>query len=106
MTANLPFPIAFPYHLIGAGRSPAVRYERLLQCFESAVRYCAMVQISDYLAAGCPDTDLNRQLLGHLGGSLALGDWIQVTRKITALQKGGAFRPFMQEMVRFYFKQK
>src|SRR5690242_200725 len=72
---DLPFHIAFPYMLIEAGRSPAVRYERMLQCYEAAVRYCAAVQVSDYLAAGCPDDVFNRMLLDRLGRPLSVGHW-------------------------------
>ncbi|MGQ0764180.1 MAG: hypothetical protein ACT4OZ_00770 [Gemmatimonadota bacterium] len=49
---SLPFPIAFSYSLIGAGRDPATRYERLLRCYETAVRFCAAIQISDYRRQG------------------------------------------------------
>jgi stage II sporulation SpoE-like protein len=104
LPANFPFPIAFTYSLIGAGRDPAARYERLLRCYEAIVRYCATVQISDYLSSGCPDPDLNRMLLERLSRPLALGHWIELTRRITALQKRGGGPAFMPEMADFYFR--
>jgi hypothetical protein len=104
MQPGLPFPVAFPYSLIGAARSPAARYERLLQCYEAVVRYCAAVQLSDYLAAGCPDPDVNRLLLERLGRNFSLGHWVELVRRITALQKRGAFPAFVPEMAGFYFK--
>jgi hypothetical protein len=72
MQTDLPFPIAFPYALIGAARSPAARYERLLQCCEAVVRYCAAIQVNDYVTAGCPDADLNRLLLERLGRNFSV----------------------------------
>ncbi len=104
MQTAFPFPIAFPYSLIGAARSPAARYERLLQCYEAIVRYCAAVQVSDYLAAGCPNADLNRLLLDRLGRNFSLGHWIELVRGITALQKRGVFPAFVAEMPAFYFQ--
>src|SRR5262249_33834266 len=85
-------------------RSPAARYERLLQCYEAAVRYCAAVQLSDYLAAGCPDADVNRLLLDRLGRNFSLGHWVDLVRRITALPKRGGFPAFVPEMAVFYFQ--
>jgi hypothetical protein len=101
---ELPFPIAFSYALIRAGRDPATRYERLLRCYEAVVRYCATVQLSDYVAAGCPDAELNRTLLLRLSRDLSLGHWAELTRQITALQRDGVLQAFMPEMTGFYFK--
>jgi hypothetical protein len=104
MFANLPFPIAYSHHLIDTARTPEARYRALLQCYEAVVRYCAAVQLSDYLAAGCPDASINRLLLERLGRNLALGHWIELTRAITARQKEGLFPAFMPELAAFYFK--
>src|SRR6266545_1294561 len=104
MHLHLPFPVAYPYHLIGATADPAERYERVLACHESLVRYCAAVQLSDYLAAGAPDAALNRRLLDKLGKNFFLGDWVNFTRSVTAVQKAGAYAAFMPEMAEFYFK--
>jgi serine phosphatase RsbU (regulator of sigma subunit) len=101
---HLPFPIAFPYHLIGTARDPTARYERLLRCYEATVRYCALVQLSDYRAAGCPDAALNRKLLERLPRNLLLGHWIEIARQVTTLQRQGRFPAFMPEMAAFYFK--
>src|SRR5262245_33268378 len=106
MVDRLPFPIAFSYHLIGAARDPTLRYERLIHCYEAAVRYCAAVQVSDYLAAGCPDADLNRLLLDRLSRSLSVGQWIEITRKITDLQRRGRMPSFVPELAEFYFEPK
>jgi hypothetical protein len=100
----LPFPIAYPYHLIGAGRSPADRYDRLLQGYEAVVRYLAIVQLSDYLAAGCPDAGVNRTLLRNLPVKTTLGQWVEITRQVTALQKQGKLTAFMPELAALYFK--
>jgi hypothetical protein len=104
MQNKLPFPIAFSYHLIGASRDATERYERLLQCYESVVKYCAMVPISDYLSSDCPNTRLNRKLLQFLPRDLSLGSWIELTRDITSLQKRNVFSAFMPELVDFYFQ--
>jgi hypothetical protein len=104
MQPKLPFPIAFCYHLIAASRDATERYERLLQCYESVVHYCAMVQISDYLSSGCPSPDVNRKLLQYLPRELSLGNWVELTRDITSIQKRGVFRPFMPELMDFYFQ--
>ncbi len=104
MNTQLPFPIAFPYQLIAAGRDPATRYERLVRCYEAVVRYCATVQISDYVAAGCPGADLNRKFMERLYRNFSLGHWIEITRDIISLQKKGVLAPFMREMSDFYFK--
>jgi hypothetical protein len=106
MIDRLPFPIAFSYHLIGAARDPTMRYERLVHCYDTVVRYCAAVQVSDYLAAGCPDADLNRLLLDRLSRNLSLGQWIEITRKITDLQRRGRMAAFMPEIAEFYFESK
>lgn len=103
MHGDLPFHVAFPYMLIEAGRSAAVRYERLLQCYEAAVRYCAAVQVSDYLAAGCPDDAFNRLLLDRLGRPLSVGHWVELARQVAALQARGVFPAFMPEMPAFFF---
>jgi hypothetical protein len=105
MTDRLPFPIAFSYHLIGAARDPTMRYERLVHCYEAVVRFCAAVQVSDYLAAGCPDPDLNRLLLDRLCRNLSLGQWIEITRKVADLQRRGRMSAFMPEFAEFYFEQ-
>jgi hypothetical protein len=104
MIAGFPFPIAYSHHLIDTGRTPEARYACLLQCYEATVRYCATVQLSDYLAAGCPDPALNRKLLERLGRNFALGHWIELTREVTTLQQQGRFPAFIPEMVAFYFK--
>jgi serine phosphatase RsbU (regulator of sigma subunit) len=104
MPANLPFPIAYSYHLIDTGRTPESRYRAVLQCYEAAVRYCAAVQLSDYLASGCPDPTINRLLLDRLGRNFSLGHWVELTRKITAQQRDGLLPAFMPELAEFYFK--
>jgi hypothetical protein len=104
MFDSLPFPIAYSYHLIDTARTPEGRYRALLQCYEAAVRYCAAVQLSDYLTAGCPDAKVNCLLLDHLRKKFLLGTWVQLTREIAALQKAGRFAAFMPEIARFYFK--
>lgn len=104
MVNDLPFPIAFSYALIRAARDATARYERLLRCYEAAVRYCATVQLSDYLAAGCPDADLNQNLLSRLTRPLSLGQWVELTRQVTALQLRGVFAAFMPELAAFYFR--
>lgn len=104
MADELPFPIAFSYSLIRAARDATARYERLLRCYEAVVRYCATVQLSDYLAAGCPDAELNRTLLSRLTRPLSLGQWVELTRQVTALQQRGVFAAFMPELAGFYFK--
>jgi hypothetical protein len=104
MFANLPFPIAYSYHLIATARTPEARYRALLQCYEAVVRYCAAVQLSDYLAAGCPDATVNQLLLNYLGRNMVLGHWVELTREVTARQKAAKFRAFMPELAGFYFK--
>jgi serine phosphatase RsbU (regulator of sigma subunit) len=106
MPANLPFPIAYSYHLIDttARTGPEARYRALLQCYEAVVRYCAAVQLSDYLAAGCPDSAINRLLLDRLGRNIGVGHWVELTREITARQRDGRFPAFMPEVATFYFK--
>jgi hypothetical protein len=101
---NLPFPIAYPYHLMRAGRDSATRYDRLLQCYEAVVRFCAAVQISDYRRAGCPDPQVNRRLLEHLPRKFLLGHWIELIRLITLLQRREVIPAFAPEMAAFYFK--
>jgi hypothetical protein len=105
MRVPFPFPIAYPYQLIGAGRSDPDRYDRLLGCYEAVVRYLATVQLSDYLAARCPDPDTNRTLLSNLPGKLTLGGWVEITRCLTALQKQGKFPAYVPELAAFYFKR-
>jgi hypothetical protein len=51
MYQTLPFPVAYPYQLLEAARSPEDRYDCLIQCYEAVLRYLAAVQLSDYLAA-------------------------------------------------------
>ena len=104
-TAELPFPVAFMHRLIETEPDYASSYERMLDCYETLVRYCAMVQISDYFASGFPSADLNRLLLGRLKKeNLALGHWIELVRRITLLQRHGAVKAFMPEMAEFYFR--
>jgi hypothetical protein len=104
MFASMPFPIAYSYHLIDTGRTPEARYRALLQCYEAIVRYCAAVQLSDYLAAGYPDAAINQLLLERLGRNILLGHWFELTREITAHQKQGVLPGFMPELAAFYFK--
>src|SRR5262245_5058367 len=104
MLAKFPFPIAYACHLIDTARNPDQRYKALLRCYEVLVRYCATVQLSDYLAAGCPDGALNRLLLERLGRNFALGHWIELTRAVTALQKGRRLPASMPEVAEFYFR--
>jgi len=104
MHQHLPFPVAFPYHLIDAARTPAERYQRMLHCYEAVVRYCAIVQLSDYLAAGCPDAALNRRVLDRCGQTFSLGHWVELTRSVAALQKDRVFPAFLPELAAFYFR--
>lgn len=89
------------HRLIETEPDYASSYERMLDCYETLVRYCAMVQISDYFSAGFPNADLNRILLGRLKKNLALGHWIELVRQITLLQRNGAIKAFMPVMAQF-----
>ncbi len=101
---TLPFPVAFPLDYIDAARNPPERYQRLLFCYEALVRYCAAVQLSDYLANGCPNPTLNKQILDRLGQNFSLGHWVELTAAITRMQADGALPAFVPEIAAFYFK--
>ncbi len=101
---RLPFPVALPLHLIDAARSPPERYHRLLHCYEALVRYSAAIQLSDYLAHGCPNPTLNKQLLDRLGRKFSLGHWVDLTATITGMQAEGIFPAFVPDFAAFYFK--
>jgi|HubBroStandDraft_6_1064221.scaffolds.fasta_scaffold01011_4 hypothetical protein len=104
ISAELPFPIAFMHRLIETEPDYSSSYQRMLDCYETLIRYCAMVQISDYFSVGFPNADLNRILLGRLQRNLALGHWIELVRQITSLQRSGTIKAFIPEMAQFYFR--
>src|SRR5207249_4505848 len=62
------------------------------------------IQLADYLANGCPDTDFNKQLAGLLGKPVLLGLWIGIVRVIAQLQQAGVFPPFVPQLPAFYFE--
>src|SRR5437899_503515 len=104
MQSPLPSPIAYLHNLIGNAATGSDRYRCVLRCYEALVRYCAAVQISDYLAVGCPDAALNGRLLEVLARKPSLGHWIELTREITRWQKRNPGSAFIPEMIDFYFR--
>src|SRR5262249_35104071 len=54
--------------------------------------------------AGCPDADVNRKLLRNLPGKTTLGQWVEITRQVTALQKQSKLAAYVPELAAFYFK--
>lgn len=101
---DMPFPIAYHYHVIEAAHSSATRYKSLIDCYEVIVHFCATVQVSAYLAVNCPDNGINHHLLSALRMKPVTGKRVELVRMITAFQNRHSTEMFLPEMVRFYFK--
>lgn len=104
---QLPYPVA--YHLARSEnpRLPYLtRFGCLLDGYKALIKLLALSTISDYVASGAHDEELERRLRVHfLSDRLSLGHWSELLRETVRYFAIRATRPpFLQEIVGFYFR--
>ncbi|GEM_PF-2633799 len=84
--ASLPFPLAYPYRLLGPIDAPAERYQELMRVCENTLAYLASVGLA--MAARF----VPKEMVGHLHlgqdtlrkywrGGISPGDWVTIGRE-------------------------
>ena len=99
---TLPFPIAVVYRKVANAVNHTQRFSLLIELFEVAVRFVALVNLADYIN-GRKQTSTVAEQVPELKKLFApaLGDWVAIFRSFARMKGNPDSQPFLKEIKEF-----